>query len=97
MGKKPPRPKYRVTRRTFTRDERVAIGELVKAATGICAVSKKRAVFALGAILAERAANIWRGEVKPYVATVADLREFAKAWDVETRAAFNPKKRSRPR
>lgn len=40
--------------RRFTRDERVAIGELVKVATGICAVSKNRGVFALGAILEQR-------------------------------------------
>jgi len=79
--------------RTFTRDDRVAIGELVSAATNICAVSKNRAVFALGALLAERAANIWRGESRPYVATIAELRTFAKTWDVGTRAAFNPKKR----
>jgi hypothetical protein len=97
MRKKPPRAAYRVTRRPMTRDDQVAIGELVKAATGICAVSKNRAVFALGAILAERAANIWRGEVTPYVATRADLRAFAQAWDVETRAAFNPKKQIRSR
>ena len=80
--------------RKFTRDDRVAIGELITLATKVCAVSKNRAVFALGALLAERAANIWRGEAKPCVATLADLRAFATAWDVQTRATFNPKKRS---
>lgn len=57
-------------------------------------------MFALGAIMAERAANIWRGEAKPYVATLQDLREFAKAWDPTTRASFNPAKKKatgRPR
>lgn len=40
--------------RKITRDDRVAIGELVNAAAGVCAVSKNRAVFALGALLASR-------------------------------------------
>lgn len=80
-------------KRKHTRDDRVAIGELVKAATGLCAESKNDSVVALGAILAERAAMIWRGDAKPCVATPADLREFAKAWDATTPAAFSPKPR----
>lgn len=90
-------------RLTYTTEERTAIGELLHLAE-MCqeaAVNSARrgntaaaeCNRALGAIVAERAACIIRGEAGPLTVSDEEVVEFAAFWGADQPAAFNQPRR----
>ena len=80
----------------FTIEQRAAIGELVEFAQSF-GESGEEAIRLLCAVACERAANIIRGEVQPRTWSDKDVLDFARFWNIQERAKFNPKPRKRRR
>lgn len=85
-------------RRRFSLAERTAIAEMVEAASLIVESDRNKPndrMKSLAALIFEATANIIRGERGPRIYSNREVLEFARVWNVQERAKFNPPRRKR--